>query len=105
VFLQIFAGWGTLGVELQWIGKPRRPRVVTPLIKANTIRRLETEAENQYWLSCPYVAKEKEHHHDEENGLASRQQRIAEGSTKFPEHRYASEYLKHLHMTKKWTDS
>uniref|UniRef100_A0A8C5SGL6 Ribosomal protein 63, mitochondrial n=1 Tax=Laticauda laticaudata TaxID=8630 RepID=A0A8C5SGL6_LATLA len=80
-------------VGLQWIGKHRQPRFITPLIKANTIRNLETEAENQYWLSCPYMTKEQEYCHDEKNGA------------KFPEHRYASEYLKHLHVTKKWADS
>uniref|UniRef100_A0A670ZTS7 Ribosomal protein 63, mitochondrial n=1 Tax=Pseudonaja textilis TaxID=8673 RepID=A0A670ZTS7_PSETE len=80
-------------VGLQWIGKHRWPRSITPLIKAKKIRNLETEAENQYWLSCPDMTKEQEYRHDEKN------------RAKFPEHRYASEYLKHLHVTKKWADS
>uniref|UniRef100_A0A8C5RZN1 Ribosomal protein 63, mitochondrial n=1 Tax=Laticauda laticaudata TaxID=8630 RepID=A0A8C5RZN1_LATLA len=89
----------------QWIGKHRRPRFITPVMKANMIRRLEIEAENHYWLSCPYMTEEQEYRHDEENVLALRQQRIAEERAKFPEHKYASEYLKHLNVTKKWADS
>ncbi|XP_063160536.1 large ribosomal subunit protein mL63 [Candoia aspera] len=89
----------------QWIGKHRRPRLVTSLMKGNMIKRLEIEAENEYWLSCPYMTKEQEYRHDEENVLALWQQRISEERAKFPEHKYASEHLNHLNVTKRWTDS
>ncbi|XP_070605876.1 large ribosomal subunit protein mL63 [Erythrolamprus reginae] len=89
----------------QWIGKHRRPRIITTLMKANMIRRLEIEAENIYWLSCPYMTEEQEYRHDEENVFAANQQRIAEERAKFPEHKYASEHLEHLNVTKRWADS
>ncbi|XP_013916002.1 PREDICTED: ribosomal protein 63, mitochondrial [Thamnophis sirtalis] len=89
----------------QWIGKNRRPRFVTHLMKANMIKRLEIEAENIYWLSCPYMTKEQEYRHDEENVLMLKQQRIAEERAKFLEHKYVAENLKHLNVTKRWAGS
>ncbi|XP_026546850.1 LOW QUALITY PROTEIN: ribosomal protein 63, mitochondrial, partial [Notechis scutatus] len=89
---------------LQWIGKHRRPRFITPLIKAKKVRNLETEAENQYWLSCPYMTKKQAYRHDDKKCTCIKAVKNAEERAKFPDHGYASEYLKHLHVTKKWAD-
>ncbi|XP_054829946.1 ribosomal protein 63, mitochondrial [Eublepharis macularius] len=89
----------------QWIGKHRRPRMVTYQMKCNMIRRLEIEAENEYWLSQPYMTQEQEYRHNEENRRAKRQELMAALSSKFPEHRYATEHLNHLNVSKKWETS
>ncbi|XP_044297445.1 ribosomal protein 63, mitochondrial [Varanus komodoensis] len=86
----------------QWIGKHRRPRFVTAVMKSSMIRRLEIEAENEYWLSQPYMTKEQEYRHNEERSYATRKALIIASTSKFPEHKYAAEHLEHLNVTKKW---
>ncbi|XP_061484554.1 large ribosomal subunit protein mL63 isoform X2 [Rhineura floridana] len=89
----------------QWVGKHRRPRFVTNLMKQNMTRRLEIEAENVYWLSQPYLTKEQEYRHNEERRRRAWQELITAAKSKFPEHKYATEHLNHLNVTKKWTGS
>ncbi|KAM3605995.1 uncharacterized protein V6R79_008760 [Siganus canaliculatus] len=47
----------------QWIGKYRRPRQITWQMKRNTLKHLEREAENEYWISRPYMTQEQERGH------------------------------------------
>ncbi|XP_076834003.1 large ribosomal subunit protein mL63 [Brachyhypopomus gauderio] len=87
----------------QWIGKYRRPRFITWQMKRNTVAHLEREAENEYWLSRPYMNLEQERGH-----AALRRHRIwtnirDERQAKFPEHKYLSDHLSHLNITKTWT--
>ncbi|XP_054681504.1 ribosomal protein 63, mitochondrial [Grus americana] len=87
----------------QWIGKYRRPRVVTLSMKQAMIRRLEIEAENEYWLSRPYLTREQEYGHNTEERRAKWEAFKSLVKAKFPEHRYISDDLNHLNVTKKWT--
>lgn len=87
----------------QWIGKYRRPRVVTTTMKQAMIRRLEIEAENEYWLSRPYLTRQEECNHNREARVARWEAFKALKSSKFPEHRYMSDHLNHLNVSKKWT--
>ncbi|POI21456.1 hypothetical protein CIB84_014797 [Bambusicola thoracicus] len=87
----------------QWIGKYRRPRPVTTTMKQAMIRRLEIEAENEYWLSRPYLTREEERNHNREARVARWEAFKAQKSSKFPEHRYMSDHLNHLNVSKKWT--
>lgn len=89
----------------QWIGKHRRPRFVSVHMKRNMIERLEIEAENEYWLSRAYMTKEQEYRHNVERRNASWNATMAAARAKFPEHKYATEHLDHLNVTKKWADS
>uniref|UniRef100_A0A8C3D4Q6 Mitochondrial ribosomal protein L57 n=1 Tax=Cairina moschata TaxID=8855 RepID=A0A8C3D4Q6_CAIMO len=87
----------------QWIGKYRQPRVVTLSMKQAMIRRLETEAENEYWLSRPYLTQEQEYNHNKEGRRAKWEALKSSLTSKFPEHRYMSDHLNHLNVSKKWT--
>uniref|UniRef100_A0A8B9IFI8 Mitochondrial ribosomal protein L57 n=1 Tax=Anser cygnoides TaxID=8845 RepID=A0A8B9IFI8_ANSCY len=87
----------------QWIGKYRRPRVVTLSMKQAMIRRLEIEAENEYWLSRPYLTREQEYNHNREGRRAKWETLKSTMTSKFPEHRYMSDHLNHLNVSKKWT--
>lgn len=87
----------------QWIGKYRRPRVVTLAMKQAMIQRLEIEAENEYWLSRPYLTREQEYKHNTEERHARWEAFKSRVRTKLPEHRYISDDLNHLNVTKKWT--
>ncbi|CAI5773182.1 63, mitochondrial [Podarcis lilfordi] len=89
----------------QWIGKHRRPRFVTEIMKQGIIKRLEREAENEYWLSRPYMTKDQEYRHNAERRRLWRERAIAAEKAKFPEHKYATEHLGHLNVTKKWTEA
>ncbi|KAM9038305.1 LOW QUALITY PROTEIN: large ribosomal subunit protein mL63 [Sarcophilus harrisii] len=87
----------------QWLGKHRRPRKVTWGMKQGMIRRLEIEAENEYWLSMPYMTKEQEFNHC----VARRREnfeaiKLAQMS-KFPPHRLVADQLNHLNVSKKWS--
>ncbi|KFQ32058.1 hypothetical protein N331_07549, partial [Merops nubicus] len=86
----------------QWIGKYRRPRAVTLSMKQAMIRRLEIEAENEYWLSRPYLTWQQEHRHNTEERRA-RWEAFKSLRTKLPVHRYIMDDLNHLNVTKKWT--
>ncbi|XP_048795298.1 ribosomal protein 63, mitochondrial [Lagopus muta] len=87
----------------QWIGKYRRPRTVTITMKQAMIRRLEIEAENEYWLSRPYLTRQEEYNHNKDVRMARWVAFKAMKSSKFPEHRYMSDHLNHLNVSKKWT--
>ncbi|CAD7671275.1 large ribosomal subunit protein mL63 [Vulpes vulpes] len=86
----------------QWIGKHRRPRAVSFQAKQNMIRRLEIEAENQYWLSTPYLSAEQEYGHAAERRAAAFEAIKAAKMAKFPPHRFVADQLDHLNVTKKW---
>ncbi|XP_033002204.1 ribosomal protein 63, mitochondrial [Lacerta agilis] len=89
----------------QWIGKHRRPRFVTEIMKKGIIKRLEREAENEYWLSRPYMTKDQEYRHNVERRHLCWEKTMAANRAKFPEHKYATEHLGHLNVTKKWTEA
>ncbi|NXW95152.1 RT63 protein, partial [Alopecoenas beccarii] len=87
----------------QWIGKYRRPRPISLGMKQAMIRRLEIEAENEYWLSRPYLTQEQEFRHNTEGRCARWEAFKNRTRSKFPEHRYISDHLNHLNVTKRWT--
>ncbi|NXT47807.1 RT63 protein, partial [Pluvianellus socialis] len=87
----------------QWIGKYRRPRAITLAMKQAMIRRLEIEAENEYWLSRPYLTREQEYKHNTEARLAKWEAYKRLVKAKFPDNRYMSDHLNHLNVTRKWT--
>ncbi|KAJ8250496.1 hypothetical protein COCON_G00224180 [Conger conger] len=86
----------------QWIGKHRRPRAVTWQMKRNMLRRLEREAENEYWLSRSYMTPEQEQGHSAERRLNRYLDMKAARTSNFPEHRYIADHLGHLKITKNW---
>ncbi|CAG6016527.1 unnamed protein product [Menidia menidia] len=86
----------------QWIGKYRRPRPVTWQMKRNMLESLEREAENEYWISRPYMTVEQEHKHASER-RAQAWLKIKEASfTNFPQHKSITDHLSHLKTTKTW---
>lgn len=87
----------------QWIGKHRRPRLVSLRAKQNTVRRLETEAENHYWLSTPFLSAAQEFGHAAARRAAAFQAIKAANEAKFPQHRLLVDQLGHLNVTKKWS--
>ncbi|XP_058403823.1 large ribosomal subunit protein mL63 [Diceros bicornis minor] len=87
----------------QWIGKHRRPRTVSFHAKQNMLRRLETEAENHYWLSTPYLTAEQEFGHAAGRRAAAFEAIKAAGASRFPLHRRVVDQLSHLSVTKKWS--
>ncbi|KAG5266380.1 hypothetical protein AALO_G00231350 [Alosa alosa] len=88
----------------QWIGKYRRPRPITWQMKRNTVKQLEREAENEYWLSRAYMSAEQELGH-----AAARRRRMWESIreerfvARFPEHKRLDDHLSHLNTTKTWS--
>ncbi|XP_069568314.1 large ribosomal subunit protein mL63 [Brachyistius frenatus] len=86
----------------QWIGKYRRPRAITWQMKRNMVKHLEREAENEYWISRPYMTMEEEHGHATERRAQSwlniKQAKFAN----FPEHKLIADHLNHLRITKTW---
>lgn len=88
----------------QWIGKYRRPRPVTWQMKRNMVKDLEREAENEYWISRPYMSKEQEYGHNVE-----RRRQVWEGIrearfvARWPEHKRLEDHLGHLNTTKTWS--
>ncbi|XP_066111005.1 large ribosomal subunit protein mL63 [Saccopteryx bilineata] len=87
----------------QWIGKHRRPRTVSFHAKQNVLRRLETEAENHYWLSAPFLSAAQEFGHAAVRRAAAFQAIKAVSEAKFPPHRRLADQLSHLNVTKKWS--
>lgn len=87
----------------QWIGKYRRPREVTWCMKNNMIKRLEIEAETEYWISRPYMTKDQEFRHAAERRHRQFEEVKAQKRAKFPPHKYVADHLDHLNTTKKWT--
>ncbi|XP_026209547.1 ribosomal protein 63, mitochondrial [Anabas testudineus] len=87
----------------QWIGKYRRPRQITWQMKRNTVKHLEREAENEYWISRPYMTPEQEYGHAAER-RAQTWLKIKESKfSKFPEHKFMTDHLSHLKLTKTWS--
>ncbi|XP_056424218.1 ribosomal protein 63, mitochondrial [Hyla sarda] len=89
----------------QWIGKYRRPREVTWNMKQSMIKRLEIEAETEYWISRPYMTKEQEFRHAAERKHKQYLELKAKQEANFPDHKYLQDHLDHLNVTKKWTMS
>ncbi|XP_005406371.1 PREDICTED: ribosomal protein 63, mitochondrial [Chinchilla lanigera] len=87
----------------QWIGKHRRPRFVSEQAKQNLVRRLEVEAENQYWLSMPYMSVAQERGHAAERRARAFEAIKAARAAKFPPHRFAADQLGHLNVSRKWS--
>ena len=88
----------------QWIGKYRRFRPITWQMKRNMVKQLEREAENEYWISRPYMTPEQEFGHAAER-RAQRWQDIRDNKFRrnFPEHKYITDHLSHLNTTKTWS--
>lgn len=86
----------------QWIGKHRRPRAVTWQMKRNMLVRLEREAENEYWLSRPYMTPEQEHRHNAERRLQRYLDLKATNYANFPKHKHIADHLDHLNISKNW---
>ncbi|XP_018410423.1 PREDICTED: ribosomal protein 63, mitochondrial [Nanorana parkeri] len=89
----------------QWIGKYRRPRVITWCMKKNLTERLAIEAETEYWISRPYMTKDQEFRHAAERRQRQYEEVKAQKRANFPPHKYLGEHLNHLNTTKKWTIS
>ncbi|XP_072467815.1 large ribosomal subunit protein mL63 [Notamacropus eugenii] len=87
----------------QWIGKHRRPRKVTWGMKQGLIRRLEIEAENEYWLSMPYMTREQEFNHSAARRRENFEAIKLAQASKFPSHRAFEDHLSHLTVSKKWS--
>ncbi|KAM9809051.1 large ribosomal subunit protein mL63 [Syngnathus typhle] len=86
----------------QWIGKYRRPRLVTWQMKRNMVKHLEREAENEYWLSRPYMTPEQEFGHSAER-RALKWQNIKEARfNNFPKHKSVTDHLAHLDISRNW---
>ncbi|XP_072265927.1 large ribosomal subunit protein mL63 [Pyxicephalus adspersus] len=87
----------------QWIGKHRRPRTITWTMQQSMIKRLEIEAETEYWISRPYMTKDQEFRHATERRLRQFEDLKAQKQANFPPHKFLSDHLNHLNTTKKWT--
>ncbi|KAM3863263.1 large ribosomal subunit protein mL63 [Diretmus argenteus] len=87
----------------QWIGKYRRPRHITWQMKRNTLKHLEREAENEYWISRPYMSADQEFGHARERRAQAWLDIKESKFSKFPEHKYITDHLSHLNTTKKWS--
>ncbi|XP_028323705.1 large ribosomal subunit protein mL63 [Gouania willdenowi] len=87
----------------QWIGKHRRPRLITWQMKRNMLAHLEREDQNEYWLSRPFMTKEQEHGHASER-RAQDWINIKEAQFKnFPQHKSITDHLSNLRITKTWS--
>ncbi|XP_063048114.1 large ribosomal subunit protein mL63 [Engraulis encrasicolus] len=88
----------------QWIGKYRRPRPITWQMKRNTLKHLEREAENEYWLSRPFMSLEQERGHAAERRQQTFQSiQQARFIGRFPRQKTLEEHLGHLNTTKTWS--
>ncbi|XP_028844298.1 large ribosomal subunit protein mL63 [Denticeps clupeoides] len=87
----------------QWIGKHRRPRHVTWQMRRNTLAHLEREAENEYWISRPYMTAEQEFGHAAERRRQTWLNIRAEQTGRFREHKFVADHLGHLNTTKTWS--
>ncbi|XP_034164110.1 ribosomal protein 63, mitochondrial [Pangasianodon hypophthalmus] len=87
----------------QWIGKWRRPRPVTWQMKRNTVERLEREAENEYWLSRPYLSLEQERGHAHARRTHTWETLRHARQSAFPPHTSITEHLQHLNTTRTWS--
>ncbi|XP_053365661.1 ribosomal protein 63, mitochondrial [Clarias gariepinus] len=87
----------------QWIGKWRRPRPVTWQMKRNTVERLEREAQNEYWLSRPYLSLEQEKGHAHARRMRTWETIRHTRLSTFPQHTSLSEHLQHLNITRTWS--
>ncbi|KAM9847577.1 large ribosomal subunit protein mL63 [Aulostomus maculatus] len=87
----------------QWIGKYRRPRKITWQMKRNTLKHLEREAENEYWISRPYMTQEQEHGHATVRRAQNWIKIKEEAFSNFPKHKRIVDHLNHLNVTKTWS--
>lgn len=87
----------------QWIGKYRRPRQITWQMKRNMLKNLEREAENEYWISRPYMTVEQEYGHAAERRAQSWLKIKEAKFSNFPEHKHIADHLSHLKITKTWS--
>ncbi|XP_066106123.1 large ribosomal subunit protein mL63-like [Saccopteryx bilineata] len=88
----------------QWIRKHKRPHTTVSFhMKQNVLRRLETEAENHYWLSAPFLSAMQEFEHAAVCRAATFQAIKAASEAKFPLHQQLADQLNHLNITKKWS--
>ncbi|XP_008427013.1 large ribosomal subunit protein mL63 [Poecilia reticulata] len=87
----------------QWIGKHRRPRQITWQMKSKMVNHLKREAENEYWLSRPYLTKEQEVGHAAERRAQTWLQIKAANFANFPEHKRITDHLSHLRIKKTWS--
>ncbi|KAJ0005230.1 hypothetical protein NQD34_011444 [Periophthalmus magnuspinnatus] len=88
----------------QWIGKYRRLRPVTWQMKRNMVKNLEREAENEYWISRPYMTAEQEYGHAVERRTQNWLTIKERSFVNFPEHKSLTEHLSHLRITKTWSN-
>lgn len=88
----------------QWIGKYRRPRKITWQMKRNMLKHLEREAENEYWISRPYMTAEQERGHAAERRAQNWLQIKEAKYANFPQHKLISDHLSHLNITKTWSN-
>ncbi|XP_017286544.1 ribosomal protein 63, mitochondrial [Kryptolebias marmoratus] len=88
----------------QWIGKYRRPRPITWQMKCNMVKHLEREAENEYWISRPYMTREQERGHAAERRAQIWLKIKEEKFSNFPKHKYMTDHLSHLGISKTWTN-
>ncbi|XP_052475837.1 ribosomal protein 63, mitochondrial-like [Carassius gibelio] len=75
----------------QWIGKYRRSRAVIWQMRHNVIKRLEQEAENEHWISRPFMMQEQEQGHAAQRHEWMWQQIKAAHQAKFPELKYIAD--------------
>ncbi|XP_076016494.1 large ribosomal subunit protein mL63 [Genypterus blacodes] len=87
----------------QWIGKHRRLRPITWQMKRNTLKHLDREAENEYWISRPYVTPDQEFGNAAERRALSWLKIKETKFLNFPEHKSITEHLSHLNISKNWT--
>lgn len=88
----------------QWIGKYRRQRPITWQMKRNMIKHLEREAENEYWISRPYMTPEQEVGHAAERRAQTWLNIKEKSFSNFPEHKSITDHLSHLRITKTWSN-
>lgn len=87
----------------QWIGKYRRPRPVTWQMKRNMLKHLEREAQNEYWISRPYMTLEQEAGHAAERRAQNLLRAKENKFNNFPKHKTITDHLAHLGISKNWS--
>ncbi|XP_032803661.1 large ribosomal subunit protein mL63 [Petromyzon marinus] len=87
----------------QWAGKHRRPLRVSYNSLVKLRRRLEAEAENEYWLSRAWMSREQESGHMVEfRTSAFRAFTREKTAARFPPHRFVNEHLQQLNVNRRW---
>lgn len=71
-------------------------------MQRNTLKHLEREAENEYWLSRSYMTIDQERGHAAER-RAQNWLKIKEAKfNNFPEHKSITDHLSHLKISQTW---